>query len=323
MHEVARIIWNSNAGSSSVQESVASRLSEMAGVRVIETAGRDEAIRTTRQAIRDSVPRIIAAGGDGTVNAVATAFMQEGAGESAFGVIPLGTGNDLARSLGMPLNPLDSLVQALEGRIHLIDVVAAEQPGHPRWIFNMVTAGNSGRFADRVTSELKEKWGVLAYLRAGVEALQDLTVYDVTLQADGAAPMTVRALNVFIANGRTSGGGLRVAPAACLTDGLLDYIVVLEGTGGALTTLAADYAFDRLLENELILAGRARSLRVTACPALEFSGDGDVIDSAPTSFAVCDGALPAVTGPGAAIDFPKHRQDSGSIIPPVSLTGVI
>lgn len=323
MREVAQIIWNSNAGSSSVQESVASRLAETPGVRIIQTSGRDDAIEMARKAIRNGVPRVIAAGGDGTVSAIATAFMEEGAGDSALGVIPLGTGNDLARSLGMPLSPLDSLVVALEGEVHLVDVVAAERPGHRHWIFNMATAGNTGKFADSVTSEMKDQWGVLAYLRASVDALQDLTVFDLTLELDGKAPRTVRALNVFIANGRTSGGGLRVAPASFLADGLLDYVVVLEGTAGALTTLAADYAFDRLLENDLILSGQVRSLRVTASPPLAFSGDGEVIDGELTTFAVHEGALPAIVGPGAAVDLPELRQDNELVIPPIPLTGLI
>ena len=323
MREVARILWNSNAGSSAVQESVAGRLAQTPGVRIIQTQGREDAIASARQAIREGVPRIVAAGGDGTVNAVATAFLEEGPGESAFGVLPLGTGNDLARSLGMSLNPLESLVQVLEGEIQAVDAIAAERQGGRQWIFNMCTAGNTGKFVESVTSELKEQWGVLAYLRAGVNALQDLTVYDVTLGVEGKRPQTVQTLNVFIANGRTSGGGLRVAPLACLTDGLLDYVVVLEGTAAALTGLAADYAFDRLLDNELILSGQARRMRVSSRPALEFSGDGDAIDGEVTTFEVHTGVLPAIVGTDAAVDLPETTQGDEVVIPPVPLTGLV
>jgi len=298
VREVAHIIWNGGAGSAAVQEDLAGRLANVPGVRVVHSTSRGEAIAATKEAAARKIPRIIAAGGDGTVSVVASAMLDAGVQDSAFGVLPLGTGNDLARSLGMSLNPLDALVEVLEGPIVPIDVMVGQQGDSRRWVFNMATAGNTGRFVGDVTEEVKQQWGVLAYIRTGVEAVRDLTVYDVELETEGTAPLRVRALNLFLANGRTSGGGVQVAPEATLDDGLLNYVIVLEGSAGELTSLVADYAFDRLLENNLILSGKARRLRVSAHPALQFSMDGDAIEEAATtaSFEVRPALLPAVTG---------------------------
>lgn len=328
--ETAHILWNTDAGSASMQEELATRLSNEPGARVIHTASLDEAIAATREAVVHRIPRIIAAGGDGTVNAVASTILDAGVKDSALGVLPLGTGNDLARSLGMSLNPLDALVEVLDGEIVPIDVLSGTQGSERRWIFNMATAGNTGRFVESVTEEIKQRWGVLSYIRTGVQAVRDLTVYDIEFDADDGVPQRVRALNVFLANGRSSGGGVQVAPTAKLDDGVFDYVIVLEGSAGELTSLVADYAFDRLLENNLILAGKASRLRMSAAPALRFSMDGDVVeggDGEPVTFELHRSLLPAIVGPAPLLNRSELRSEEvpslDNLIHAVPMLGVM
>jgi diacylglycerol kinase (ATP) len=322
MSDAAHIIWNTNAGSAAQQELLAGRLDNERGVRVFQSHSREEAVELARRAMELGVPRIVAAGGDGTVNAIASEIVRSES-QSALGILPLGTGNDLARSLGMPLDPEEALYFVLDGSIERIDVIEARSGVQNRIVFNMSTAGNSGRFADSVSDEIKQQWGALAYLRAAVAALRDLTVHRIVVEADDAPPVTLDALNVFVANGRTSGGGFRVAPAASLNDGYLDYMIALDGTASRLTKVAADYAFDRLLENELIVWGRAKSLRLSSTPVLSFSADGEAIDETIDEFRVRPRALPVVVGPEFAGELRKVDADSESLVLPAAPLGVV
>ncbi|HVJ84724.1 MAG TPA: diacylglycerol kinase family protein [Caulifigura sp.] len=296
----AIVIWNPGAGSAGHAGQLREFLDRSPGVQVVETPSRDDAIREIQRACQDGIDRVIAAGGDGTVNAAVTAlarWQKDNGRAPELAVLPLGTGNDLARSLGMPLDPMDAVEVCLRGSARPMDVMElTPEDGQTRVAGNMITAGNTGKYLDVLTDELKQKWGALCYLRGAVDVLEDLEVFRITLEADDQPPVDVEALNLFVANGRTSGGGITVCSDAELDDGRLALLVIREGNGFDLATLTLDYLTSDVRESDLVLHRRCRSVRVS-CPApLPLSADGDALKSSQFTVTVRPGAIQAVRG---------------------------
>ncbi|MBL8852019.1 MAG: hypothetical protein JNG89_20265, partial [Planctomycetaceae bacterium] len=113
---------------------------------------------------------------------------------------------------------------------------------------------------------------------------------------DGPAEQ-FHALNLFVANGRTSGGGIEVAPRAELADGRFDLVVIRDGSPLELATLTADYFLTSFLDNDLVVWRQCRTLQIISREPLPFSADGDVLGDAPARFETRPAALRAVRGP--------------------------
>ncbi len=294
------VIWNAGAGSTSHAEDARTALEALAGVQVVETGSRDEAIQTVTAACQRGVSRVIAAGGDGTVNAVVTAlatWQEAHPSGPDLAILPLGTGNDLARSLDMPLTPAEAIETCLHGQSRPIDVLELHSgDGEVRIADNMITAGNTGKYLDILTDDLKQRWGALCYLRGAVDLLEDLDVYTVRLEFDDAPPVDIEALNLFFANGRTSGGGMTVCSDADLGDGFLRLLVIREGSGFDLAGLTLDYLTSDVRENDLVLHRRCRRVRVTCRDEIPLSTDGDAVKSRDFTVCVRPGAVRAVFG---------------------------
>jgi diacylglycerol kinase (ATP) len=178
-----------------------------------------------------------------------------------------------------------------------MDVIRARFPDVERNIANMVTAGNSGHYAQMLTEEQKRAWGPLCYLRGVLDVLQDLQVYEIECRFDGGPPEHFEVINIFVANGRTSGGGIPVAPEANLSDGLMDVVLIRKGTPLQLASLTADFLFTSFLINELVVWRKCRSVEIASVHPLPFSADGDVLGYAPGKFIVRPGAVRVVRGP--------------------------
>jgi diacylglycerol kinase (ATP) len=133
-------------------------------------------------------------------------------------------------------------------------------------------------------------------MRGALDVLQDLQVYEMEYVFDGGPVERYAALNLFVANGRTSGGGVAVAPEADLADGLLDVVLVQDGAPLELAALTAGLLFSRFLENDLVVWRRCREVRIAGPRGLPFSGDGDPLGEAPAEFRVLPAALRVVRG---------------------------
>lgn len=232
------------------------------------------------------------------MNAVAKGVLNSGA-SARFGVLPTGTGNDLCRSLAIPLNPLQAarwLTAESGEHVRRIDTVVLRSPLQERAYVNMATGGNSGEFTQQLTDEMKSFWGPLCYLRGTLTVLSDLVVFNLKVCFDDGPEESYQALNVFVANGRTSGGGLQVAPEAGLEDGLLDVMIVQDGRPVDLAVLATRFVVGDYLQSDLIVHRRVRSLTIDADPPIMFTTDGDVACETPVEFAVRPRTLQVVTG---------------------------
>jgi len=272
------VIWNPKSRTGEQKKLLRREIAATEGVRVLEAASAADASNAIKSWASRGLKRVIAAGGDGTVSAVATDIVRSGFHHLAFGVLPLGTGNDLARSLRMPLIPEEAWPVCLSGAIHQIDLMRVSSGDEEHFAINMVTGGNTGRYTAVITDEEKQQWGPFCYLRGVVDVLSNLKVFSLEYRIDDGPWHSESILNLFIANGKTSGGGLSVAPDASLTDGHFDVVLIRDGTAVDLASLAVNYAFAGFTQHAMVRHARARSFELRSSHPFEISIDGDAIE---------------------------------------------
>jgi YegS/Rv2252/BmrU family lipid kinase len=171
-------------------------------------------------AVSHGVTLVIAWGGDGTINEVASALAF---GPVPLGVVPSGSGNGLARELGIPFDPERALAVALGDREIVID--AGELDG--RLFFNIAGIGLDARVAHEFTAGGLVRRGFARYLEITVRELFTYRPDEHTIVTDGESQRE-RALLIAIANARQYGNGALIAPEARIDDGRLDVVVIAD-----------------------------------------------------------------------------------------------
>lgn len=221
------VITNAAAGSAHEEavDAAVGTLSERAHVEVAATTSPEDCEAAVA---RRGGRRVVVCGGDGSVHVIVTALHRAGELDDAIGLIPLGTGNDLARALGLPLDPREAAKVVLDGSPHLLDLLVDDAGGV---VINAVHLG-VGAEAARAAASLKPRLGRLAYVVGGVGAGATATGWRVAVRVDGQvlADGQRKVLQVGIGLGRSVGGGSPLTPHSVLDDQLAD-VVVSEAVG--------------------------------------------------------------------------------------------
>jgi diacylglycerol kinase (ATP) len=285
-----------------------------AGVRfeVAVTAGPGDGARLAAWAWTEGHRRFLVAGGDGSAHDVVNGLMQA---RQDVGVtddvqahdlptlvpLPLGTGNDWARSLRLPRSParLAQLVShghAVPHDVGRIDFPAAAAPALAScWFINVAGAGFDAHVIERMPAQTPSG---LAYL---IGALRELgryrsPLFTIEAGAPGAAPVNGRMLLAFVANGRYCGGRMLVAPQALQDDGALDVVTIDEvGRLRALPKLIKLYTGG--LQGDRLARHRAsESVLIESDPRTGVEADGQWVGQTPARFTLVSGALRVLRG---------------------------
>ena len=290
----ACIILNPTAGAVKNVDALRERIRSLSAFDLKITGRRGSARRFARAAVKRGCDLIVAAGGDGTLNEVINGI-GERAGAVRVGLIPLGTGNDFARTLGIPTD-LDECIELIRGQhTRAIDLVRVTSD-RVRYFVNVSAGGFSGLVHEKLTAQIKESWGPLAYLRSAAAALPELRAYVTRIALDHKETISARLLNVIVGNGRYVAGGIPIAPDAVLDDGLLDLVLIPERSAGALALLAPQILMGRHLSSESIIYRRASRIVVKSRPGMWFNVDGELVGNEPAVFEVLPRALQFVAG---------------------------
>jgi diacylglycerol kinase (ATP) len=287
------IICNPAAGSVDGTDALAAQLARFDGASVQFTHASGDAMRLAREAIASGCETVIAAGGDGTLNEVING-LAEHIDEIRVGLLPLGTGNDFARMLALP-SSVDDCIDALRlGHTRAIDLVRVTSD-QVRYFINVSAGGFSGTVNEKMTPEIKQTWGPLAYLRCAAEALPELSAYRTRVTLDDVTNTELDLYNVVIANGRYVAGGTLIAPEAEIDDGLLDIVLVPTSEAPALAVLAAQIAVGAHLDSESIVFRRAAKVAVNSTPGMWFNVDGELVGNEPAVFEILPRAVQFLT----------------------------
>ncbi len=187
--------------------------------KTLVTTGPGDAVRLTKHTVSKGTEIIMVAGGDGTIGEVAGAVAGT---DMKIAIVPCGTGNDLARSLGLPLTSDDYGQRFSSFVVRKIDLGVIDGG----YFANAVGFGFDARVAYKANSRVGFLQGKIAYLAAVAICMWELTPVEVEIKVDGNV-INKKVLLAAFANGPTVGGGLPIAPMAVLDDGFLD-LVVLE-----------------------------------------------------------------------------------------------
>ncbi|HUR34661.1 MAG TPA: diacylglycerol kinase family protein [Vicinamibacterales bacterium] len=210
---------------------------------VVLTARRGHGRELAQSAVREGHRLVIAWGGDGTVNEIASALIGTG---TALGIVPAGSGNGLARELGVPRAAPAAIAAALAATPRRVD--AGELGG--RWFFSIAGVGFDAHVADAFDRDLTGRRGLSTYAR--ITARELWRYRPGIVRIDGAA--AISPLLIAFANSAQFGNGARIAPGARIDDGLLDLVVFEERS-----RLATMLELPRLFTGG---AGRVRGLTI-------------------------------------------------------------
>jgi diacylglycerol kinase (ATP) len=293
----ARVICNPTSGGGSYDPDEIRDELESLEVEWVQTEGPDDAIGAAEE-WREGL--LIVAGGDGTINDVVNGLGRADFPEGVtLGILPAGTGNDLAATLCIPEDPGLAEDVIRQNRQRRLDVARVRSEGiGERFFINVATGGLGAEISDANDEELKKRWGKLSYLRASLEVARDFDVRDLTLYLDGEE-RRVKAVNIAVGNCRYTGGGWPATPKANPEDGLLD-VVVIEALGVAdlLELAPAALSESDYLDSDGVLFVRAKEIRIeTQPPGLEFTADGEIIGNEPARFSILPQALNVLVGP--------------------------
>ena len=293
----ARVICNPTSGGGSYDPDEIRDELESLEVEWVQTEGPDDAIGAAEE-WREGL--LIVAGGDGTINDVVNGLGRADFPEGVtLGILPAGTGNDLAATLCIPEDPGLAEDVIRQNRQRRLDVARVRSEGiGERFFINVATGGLGAEISDANDEALKKRWGKLSYLRASLEVARDFDVRDLSLYLDGEERQ-VKAVNIAVGNCRYTGGGWPATPKANPEDGLLD-VVVIEALGVAdlLELAPAALSESDYLDSDGVLFVRAKEIRVeTQPPGLEFTADGEIIGNEPARFSILPQALNVLVGP--------------------------
>jgi diacylglycerol kinase (ATP) len=194
-----------------------------------ETSSVDHGMQAATDALAHAPAVVLAAGGDGTVRAVGEALQGSGV---PMALLPLGTGNLLARNLKLPLSDVDaSVAAAFGGATRAIDVAIAkledEAGGHRRHAFLVMAGiGLDAVMAEQTNALAKRHLGWLAYVPPIARSITANRLLQLRYRIDGGPPRSDRAHTLIVGNCGTLTGSMLLLPAAAVDDGLLDVVIM-------------------------------------------------------------------------------------------------
>ena len=291
--------------------SAARRLTD-AGLQVSWLTGGDAAelgVRV-RAAVADGVDALVVVGGDGMVNLGVSTVAGTGL---PLGIVPAGTGNDVARALGLPVDDAEAaaetvgLALATDAR-QVVDAArcAWREPGGAvggRWFAGVLGAG-----FDAIVNERANRWrwprGRARYVGAMLRELPVFRPRAYTIELDGEVWSTP-AMLVAVGNGPSYGGGMRVTPDARLDDGLLDVMVVEPISRTELVRIFPRVYAGTHVDHPAVTIRRARSVTVAA-PGIVGYGDGERFGPLPMTMEAVPRALQVLAGRPAEVPDPAR-----------------
>ena len=273
------------------------------------TSATGDATRLAREALREGFTRVVAVGGDGTLNEVLNGFFDPQSREpvnpeAVLGMLPSGTGGDFRRSAGIPLAHAAACALLARGDVRVVDAGRIDYHGGgapgPRWFINIADCGIGGDVVRRVNASRKSRGGTVTFLYHSLAALATYGSRMVRVDIDGES-IEGPLQSVVVANGGYFGGGMRCAPDARLDDGLFDVVLTADlGIRRSLAGLPALYR-GRHVGRPGITVWRGRVVTVTPLeqrPIL-FDVEGEQVGRAPATLTCLAGAV--------RLCAPEHR----------------
>ncbi|MCL6337018.1 lipid kinase [Pectobacterium carotovorum subsp. carotovorum] len=241
------------------------------------------------RAYADRVDFVIIGGGDGTLNSAAPGLVDTGL---SLGVLPLGTANDFARTVGIPREIRQAVQVIANGKLRAVDL--GEVNGH--LFFNVSSIGFSAALARGLSAKSKKRWGTLGYALAAFKLLKQSRPFRVQIEHDGIKER-VRTVQVSVGNGRFYGGGMAVADSAAPDDGRLDVYSLEASHWWEMVALIPFIRKGTHGRWRKVRAFSARELTLSTSKPHDINADGELIGKTPAVFGIREKAIQVFAPP--------------------------
>ncbi|MCB5174117.1 MULTISPECIES: lipid kinase [Microvirga] len=226
----------------------------------------------------DRVDCVVVGGGDGTINAAAFGVIEA---NLPLGILPLGTANDLARTLGIPFDLDDAADVIAAGKTRRIDLGIVN--GEP--FFNVASIGLSADLAKRLTRDIKRRFGRLGYALVAMNVLAQARPFRATITSDKEA-IRVRTLQIAVGNGRYYGGGNAVEKDAAIDDQHLDLYSLEFDRAWKMAFMARSFRSGEHGAWREVRAIRAKEFDIRTRRPRSVNADGEIVTKTPAHFSI-------------------------------------
>ncbi|WP_419882687.1 diacylglycerol/lipid kinase family protein [Peribacillus sp. B-H-3] len=236
---------------------------------VSETKGEGDATRFAEDACRNHFDAVVSMGGDGTVNETVNGLAEK-EHQPDFGIIPLGTVNDFARAIGIPLDPEEALQLISLKKTVPADIGKVNE----RHFMNVLAVGAIAEATSNVSAVQKTKMGSLAYFVEGVKTLINKTPFTLTIEHDHGS-WTGKTYLMLAAMTNSVGGFEKLAPHAEVDDGKMHIFIIKDISLPSILKILPKLMRGELKEHKQVEYIRSSSIAVTASEELIVNVDGD------------------------------------------------
>ncbi|MCP4385964.1 MAG: lipid kinase [Hyphomicrobiales bacterium] len=281
-----RLLVVANPNASRVSTSLGSALGALfsAGIALdIRRCLSGENLRDLILAAGTDVDGILIGGGDGTVNGALPALLEAG---KPVGILPLGTANDLARTLAIPTDPIRAAKIIAAGHSRRIDIGRVNDV----LFVNVASVGLSVAIATAQDPDLKKQLGTLSYVSAALRTVGKAQPFKATIHF-GDRHESVSALQIAVGSGVHYGGGLKIAPDAAVDDGLLDIYAIGIAPIHDLVALAPGFIDGNFAARDNVRTFRTASVLIETEAPMPVNTDGEVTTETPAEFSLHAAAL--------------------------------
>lgn len=244
----------------------------------------------TRQDISDAiihhageVDRVIVVGGDGTINAALAGLIHT---QLPLGIIPAGTANDLARTLGLPTDVVGAVEVIASEKLSRVDVASVND----KPFINAASMGLSVHITRNLTKPLKRRWGPLAYVLAAIKALAMARAFHATIEtSDGESH--VKTVQLLVGNGKYFGGGMVVDENAAIDDATMHLYSVGVYHWWSLLALVPSLRRGTTHSERNIFNATDTHFTITTHRPRHITADGEMLTKTPATFSIMPGGI--------------------------------
>ncbi len=261
----------SRNGDADLDEVVAA-LSELGPVDVMKLGGEEEVPERIAK-LGAGLERVVVAGGDGTLSSVLSDIVATGL---PLGVLPLGTANDFAHSLGLSSDPVEAAKTICDNKTHGVDVGVVN--GH--YFLNAVGVGLGPELTKQLDRDTKKRLGVIAYLESLIQVFYKRRRYRATLRIDGREHR-LPFVQITIGNSRHYGGGMTVCEDARIDDGVLHVLCVRPLTPLQLFLRGTRLKFGAVKDDEKLFYATGKRVELDVRRQCDVTADGELLSKTP------------------------------------------
>jgi YegS/Rv2252/BmrU family lipid kinase len=254
------------------------------GIEIIQPdLERLEQIRQLIHRHANDVDCVIVGGGDGSMNAAARALVDTGL---PLGVLPMGTANDLARTLKIPSAIEQACDVIADGLVHRIDLGSV----NGRYFFNVANIGLGVHVMDHLSPDVKQRWGVLSYARGLIKAIKSFRPFHADIVCDGERKR-VHSIQIAVGNGRHYGGGMTVAEEASIDDHQFSLYSLEPLRLLDMLKVAPVFRAGRFDERHPVHLAQGKEIEIITRKAKAVTADGELVTRTPARFEMLAGAV--------------------------------